>query len=91
MLLPEMPVNPGSSELFLIIVVYYGITNDTGKIIEEMDFNESFTSARQMKLYHENNALHYFTVRYSASAKTLSSVPPPPFSFTHAHKNEKVD
>ena len=32
-------------ELFLILMVYYRITDDTGKITEKIEFNESLISA----------------------------------------------
>ena len=41
-----MPGIPDSPELFLILMVYYGIMDDTGKITEKTEFNESSTSAR---------------------------------------------
>ena len=44
-LLSEIPGVPESPELFLFLVVYYGIMNDSKKIIEKMEFNESLTSA----------------------------------------------
>ena len=36
-----MPSILDSPELFLILVAYYGITYDTGKIMEETEYNES--------------------------------------------------
>ena len=41
--LAEMPVIP---KLILIVVVYYGITDDPGKNYRKTEFNESLTSAQ---------------------------------------------
>ena len=41
-----MPGIPDFSKLFLILVVHYRITDDTGKILEKVEFNESLASAR---------------------------------------------
>ena len=44
--LTEMPGIPDFSELFQILVVYYGIVDDTGKITEKKECNENLTSAQ---------------------------------------------
>ena len=41
----EMPGILESPVLFMILTVYYRITDDTGKLTEKMEFNESLTSA----------------------------------------------
>ena len=51
-----MPGIPDFPELSLNLVVFYRITNGTGKITEKTEFNESLTSARQMKLSQESEA-----------------------------------
>ena len=41
-----------SPESFLILMVHYRITDDSGKITEKADFNENLTSAHWVKLHH---------------------------------------
>ena len=41
-----MPGIPDSPEFFLFLVAYYGITDDTGKIVGKTEINESLSSAQ---------------------------------------------
>ena len=66
-----MPYIPNSPQLFLILIVFYGITDSTGKITGKADFNESISSARLMKLSQDCDA--FIVVFYSASSKILPS------------------
>ena len=65
-----MPEMPDFLELFLILVVYHGITDDAGKVMEKKrhgkkkSFNERFINAQQMKLHQECDPLQCYTTRY---------------------------
>ena len=56
-------VMPCMLELFLILVISYGITYDVRKITEKTEFNETFASVRLMKLRHECDVSHFSTAR----------------------------
>ena len=64
-----MPGSPVSPKLFMILVVYYGITDDTEQIREKMKFDENLTSAQWVKLHHECDMSYCSAARQNTSAK----------------------